>query len=873
MVVLATTLGVPALRAEAATTCAPIAGSNNCLRFDFTGTNQVFVVPKGVTSVVGRLSGGGGFGTAAGLSVGTMSVTPAMVLNITVGGVGSFSSGVAAFGGGGAGGSCRGNGLCGQGGGGLSAVWNGAVSSTAGALLVAGGGGGSGANTKAGGAGGGLAGATGTGTGGGGGGGQGGGGSGVRFQGGNGTAAVSGGGGGGGGWFGGAGGAGQGAVNGGAGGGGGSGYVASAVAAGSTTAGAGASSANGYVLLYFLLPQTTITTPAAGTVTGDTTPVVGGTGSPGTTLTLRDQTAGTTICTTTVQADRSWTCTTSVLPPGTHVIVANESDPASPQAAYPASAPRSITVDTTPPAAPAITSPAEGSSGADNTPPLSGTGEGGATVTVTDELGAVVCTAVVTPAGTWACAPSAALLDGPHVLTPSQTDPAGNRSPNGTPVDIVVDTTSPPPPVISAPANDTTTANRTPTLTGTGEPGADVTVVEAAGAICRARVQNDGTWSCAPSSALADGSHVFQATQQDPVGNASAASAAVTIVVDTLAPAPPTVNPVPTGTDTTPTFTGTGEVGAKINASSPSGPLGCAEGNPVVVAADGSWRCTPTTPLPVGATTGVSFVQVDRAGNASGPATVSATIESPAVTPVAPVPSPSPPQPRPTSPTVSPTVSPRQPVTPAAPSGNQPSPAPTSEPSPGSAPQPNPVPSPSGTGGPNSWLPTSLTLASGPLIPGQVSSFVGSLGPNASSAPVTVTFAGSVTRGFTYRSVDSDPAGTCEVSTLQFSCSITLQPGQRAVLQVRLLTDALNAPDYARQQLTTSTSDSSAPNLMTLATRVAGPRQVDLLSAAITSTPGSFIVLLALLLFALAATETEKRRRNPIVPSLPETSA
>lgn len=136
-----------------------------------------------------------------------------------------------------------------------------------------------------------------------------------------------------------------------------------------------------------------------------------------------------------------------------------------------------------------------------------------------------------------------------------------------------------------------------------------------------------------------------------------------------------------------------------------------------------------------------------------------------------------------------------------------------------------------------------------------------------------MTFTGSVTRGFIYRSVDSDPAGTCEISTLQFSCTITLQPGQRAVLQVRLLTDALNPPEYARQQLTTSASDSPVPNLMTLATRVAGPRQVDLLSASITSTPGSFVVLLALLLFALAATETEKRRRNLTGPPLPETSA
>ena len=72
-----------------------------------------------------------------------------------------------------------------------------------------------------------------------------------------------------------------------------------------------------------------------------------------------------------------------------------------------------------------ITSPAPGAVVTDSTPAISGTGQPGSTVTVR-EGGTVLCQATVRPDGTWSCSPSAPLAPGPHTVTATQTDGAGN---------------------------------------------------------------------------------------------------------------------------------------------------------------------------------------------------------------------------------------------------------------------------------------------------------------------------------------------------------------------------------------------------------------------------------------------------------------
>jgi len=72
----------------------------------------------------------------------------------------------------------------------------------------------------------------------------------------------------------------------------------------------------------------------------------------------------------------------------------------------------------------------------------------------------------------------------------------------------------PPAVAITAPAAGAT-VTPTPTVTGTSEPDATVTVTADGTGVCTATATDSGTWSCAPSTALADGPQTLTATAAD----------------------------------------------------------------------------------------------------------------------------------------------------------------------------------------------------------------------------------------------------------------------------------------------------------------------------------------------------------------------
>jgi len=125
-----------------------------------------------------------------------------------------------------------------------------------------------------------------------------------------------------------------------------------------------------------------------------------------------------------------------------------------------------------------------------------------------------------------------------------------------------------------------------------------------------------------------------------------------------------------------------------------------------------------------------------------------------------------------------------------------------------------------------------------------------------------VTLTGRVNKGVLYRSVESLPAGTCAVTNLEFTCSVTLQPREQAVLQVRLIPDAVSAPSYARQQLTVTVPGTTLQSTLTQSTPVDHPIAAASLGKQITDGPGALVGLLISLLLAFAATEAERRRRS-----------
>jgi hypothetical protein len=74
----------------------------------------------------------------------------------------------------------------------------------------------------------------------------------------------------------------------------------------------------------------------------------------------------------------------------------------------------------------------------------------------------------------------------------------------------------PPPAAITSPSAGSTVST-TPTISGTSEPDASVTVTAGSTTICTATASDSGAWSCTPSTALADGAYTLTATATDTV--------------------------------------------------------------------------------------------------------------------------------------------------------------------------------------------------------------------------------------------------------------------------------------------------------------------------------------------------------------------
>ena len=111
---------------------------------------------------------------------------------------------------------------------------------------------------------------------------------------------------------------------------------------------------------------------------------------------------------------------------------------------------------------------------------------------------------------------------------------------------LTIDTTAPSAP--SAPAlatasntgltTDTITSINTPTLTGTADANAWVTVFQAGTSVGKVQANGSGAWSFTLPRAVADGSYAFTTRQEDAAGNLSAVSSALSVTVDTTVAAP-----------------------------------------------------------------------------------------------------------------------------------------------------------------------------------------------------------------------------------------------------------------------------------------------------------------------------------------------
>ncbi|HCA0686017.1 TPA: BapA prefix-like domain-containing protein, partial [Citrobacter freundii] len=381
--------------------------------------------------------------------------------------------------------------------------------------------------------------------------------------------------------------------------------------------------------------------------TNDKTPTISGTGEPGSLVTLYDN--GLQMAVFFIDRTGTWShnvTTDEALAEGTHRFTVTATDAAGNVVTSPN--PVIVTVDTQAPAAPVIVSATDdvgnaptdlptGSRSNDTLPLLKGTGTVDSTITIYDGATPIGTTTVLA-GGTWSFQVTQPLSEGPHALSAIATDAAGNASSAGN-FTLTIDTTPPAAPVISSAEglvgsstqtliNGGSTKSAEPTLSGTGEPGATITIYDNSAPIGSALVQPNGTWTFIPDTPLLDGPHKFTATATDVAGNVGIPSAGFTLTVDNLPPVkpePPTItddaNPI-TGivtngitNDTTPTFSGTGSAGDLITIYlSGTPPL---QGT-ATVGADGTWSFTPPAPVAPGSYQ-ITVTATDPAGNVSQP--------------------------------------------------------------------------------------------------------------------------------------------------------------------------------------------------------------------------------------------------------------
>ena len=289
-------------------------------------------------------------------------------------------------------------------------------------------------------------------------------------------------------------------------------------------------------------------------------------------------------------------------------------------------------VDTLPPAAPVVATPANGSSTNNPRPALTGSAEPGSIVAVSVD-GFLVGTTTASATGAWSVTPVAALGNGTHTVFATATDASGNGPTSSNVNTFTVDTVAPAAPVVVTPANASATNNTRPPVTGTAEANSTVTVFLDGVSTGTTTANASGAWAFTPPSALAAGSHTVRATATDASANTSLGSNTNTFTVDVTATVAPVVATPDNGSDTNktrPAVTGTAEANSTVTVF-----IDGVSAGTTTASASGAWTFTPPTALTAASHT-ARATATDAAGNVS-PTSNTNTFTIDVTAPVAPV--------------------------------------------------------------------------------------------------------------------------------------------------------------------------------------------------------------------------------------------
>ncbi|CGC50587.1 VCBS repeat-containing protein [Salmonella enterica subsp. enterica serovar Typhi] len=350
-----------------------------------------------------------------------------------------------------------------------------------------------------------------------------------------------------------------------------------------------------------------------GQSTNDTQPTLNGTAEANSAVSIFDN--GALVATVNANASGNWSWTpTASLGQGSHAYSVSAADAAGNVSA--ASPSTTIIVDTIAPGAPGnLVINATGNR-------VTGTAEAGSTVTITSETGVVLGTATADGTGSFTATLTPAQTNGQPLLAFAQ-DKAGNT---GIAAGFTApDTRVPEAPIITnvvddvgiytgAIANGQVTNDAQPTLNGTAQAGATVSIYNNGALLGTTTANASGNWSFTPTGNLTEGSHAFTATATNANGTGSVSTAA-TVIVDTLAPGTPSGTLSADGGS----LSGQAEANSTVTVTLAGGVT-----LTTTAGSNGAWSLTLPTKQIEGQL--INVTATDAAGNASGTLGITAPI-------------------------------------------------------------------------------------------------------------------------------------------------------------------------------------------------------------------------------------------------------
>ena len=335
---------------------------------------------------------------------------------------------------------------------------------------------------------------------------------------------------------------------------------------------------------------------------------------PGTTVAILDNGGTIPVAIAAVQANGTWSTTVTLAGDGLHTLVASYTDAAGNVGT---SASTAYMLDST---APVVTITSPGTLTNTATQVVAGTATDlhpGSTVALFDNGASVpIGTTTVQSDGSWST--SVVLLgDGTHGLVAQYADSFGNIGASA-PANFTLDTVAP---LVAVTSTGGLTNTPGQLISGTGEAGTTVSVLDGAIVLATAIVPANGLWS-APVTLTGEGHHSLSATDPDAAGNIGTSNV-IDVLLDATAPTVTIGSAGGLTNQPAQIISGTGEAGTVVQVLDGAVQIGSATVDP----ATGLWSVSATL-VPGDGTHNITARDTDAAGNIGTSPTVAYQLDT-----------------------------------------------------------------------------------------------------------------------------------------------------------------------------------------------------------------------------------------------------